>query len=417
MSPHISVIIPVFNCWELTRSCLESLRRHTLGNYLEVIVVDNHSSDLTATELTPLGETLFGANFCVLRQESNLGFARACNLGAKAAAAPYLFFLNNDTLLTPNWSAPLLSALRETPRLGAVGPLLLYPESERVQHLGIAFNPNLATEHLYANFPAGHPVVTAPRRLQAITGAALLIPKDLFTAAGGFYEGYQNGCEDLELCSRLRDLGKEVDVIPQSRIIHLESQTPGRSDHDSANFKLLNTRCQGHFAPDLHKLAKQDGFELGLTPWLETFVCLPGWREAEIGAEHAPTDAPPQPGVWWEILQKEPLWRTGYMLLAENLEQTGNYAGALGVRLLATSFFPFLPHYHALAQTASRANNMDLAQHASDKANYILGLLDDADGLIARARGMVRWARQAGEADLELIYAGWLRNLGLNADV
>ena len=413
MSLHISVIIPIFNCWELTRACLSSLRRHTLGDYLEVIAVDNHSSDLTATELGPLGKGLFGDNFHLLRQERNLGFAAACNLGAGGARAPYLFFLNNDTLLTPNWSAPLLSTLRESSRLGAIGPLLLYPETDRVQHLGIAFNPGLAAEHLYANFPAAHPVVQAPRRLQAITGAALLVPKDLFQAAGGFYEGYQNGCEDLELCSRLRDLGKEVNVTPKSRIIHLESQTPGRSDHDSDNFKLLNERCKGHFGPDLHKLVKQDGFELGLTPWLETFICLPDWREAEISAEHAPADAPPQPGAWWEELQKEPLWQTGYMLLAENLEQEGNYAAALGVRLLTASFFPFLTNYQALAQTAFLAGNKELAQHAADKAEHIAGMLNDADGLIAKARGMVRWAKQAGEPDLELLYAGWLRNLGL----
>lgn len=415
MSPHISVVIPVFNRWDLSRACLESLRRHTLGKYLEVIVVDNCSSDLTAAELEPLGKSLFGAGFHALRQESNLGFAAASNLGARAARAPYLFFLNNDTLLTPNWSAPLLAALRESPRLGAVGPLLLYPESERVQHLGIAFNPYLATEHLYANFPAGHPAVSASRRLQAITGAAMLLPKDLFLAAGGFHEGYRNGCEDLELCGRLRDMGKEVNIVPQSRIIHLESQTPGRSDHDSANFKLLNERCLGCFAPDLHKLAKQDGFELGLTPWLETFICLPAWREAELGAAYAPAHAPPQPGLWWEVLQKEPLWRTGYALLAEHLEQEGNYAGALGLRLLEASFFPFITVYRALAQTALRAKNPDLASQAADKTEHILGLLEDADALTAKARGMAQWARQAGEADLESLYTGWLRNLGLDA--
>ena len=416
MTAHISVIIPVFNRWDLSRACLESLRRHTLGQYLEVIVVDNHSQDLTATELLPLGQGLFGQAFHVLRQEHNLGFATACNLGAAAATAPYLFFLNNDTLLTPNWSAPLLAALRASPRLGAVGPLLLYPESQRVQHLGIAFNPDLATEHLYANFPAAHPVVTAPRRLQAITGAALLMAKDLFMAAGGFHEGYQNGCEDLELCSRLRDMGKEVTIAPKSVIIHLESQTPGRSDHDSANFKLLNARCLGHFAPDVHSLVKQDGFELGLTPWLETFVCLPAWREAELGAAHAPANVPPRPGQWWEILQQEPLWQTGYALLGEYLEQQGNHAGALGVWLLAASFFPFLPHYQALARVAALAGNTDLAAQATAKAEQILGRLIAADDLTARARGLARWAKQAGEADLELLYTGWLRNLGLTPE-
>ena len=413
MSLHLSVIIPVFNRWDLTRACLESLRRHTLGDYLEVIVVDNHSEDATANELAPLGRSLFGADFHALRQESNLGFAAACNLGAKTARAPYLFFLNNDTLLTPNWSAPLLAALRESSRLGAVGPLLLYPDDERVQHLGIAFNPTLSTEHLYAKFPASHPAASAPRRLQASTGAALLIPKDLFFAAGSFYEGYQNGCEDIELCGRLREMGKEVNIAPKSRIIHLESQTPGRGDHDSANFTLLNERLRGHFAPDLHKLIKQDGFELGLTPWLDTFICLPAWREAEISAEHAPAHLPPQPGTWWEILRQEPLWQSGYDRLAQYLEQQGNYAGASGLRLLAASFFPLLPNYRALAKTASLAGNIELARQAAKKNEQILGLLDDIDALTAKAKGLARWAGEAGEEDLRLLYSGWLSNLGL----
>ena len=413
MSLHISVIIPVFNRWDLTRACLESLRRHTLGDYLEVIVVDNHSEDATANELSPFGQSLFGANFHALRQEKNLGFAAACNLGAKAARAPYLFFLNNDTLLTPNWSAPLLAALRESPRLGAVGPLLLYPDDERVQHLGIAFAPTLSTEHLYANFPASHPAVNAPRRLQAITGAALLIQKDLFFAAGAFYEGYQNGCEDIELCGRLREMGKEVNITPKSRIIHLESQTPGRGDHDPANFTLLNERLRGHFAPDLHKLIKQDGFELGLTPWLDTFICLPAWREAEISAEHAPAHRPPEPGTWWEVLRQEPLWQSGYDLLAQYLEQQGNHAGATGLRLLAASFFPLLPNYRALVKTASLAGNIELARQAAEKTEQILGLLEDIDSLAAKAKGLARWAGEAGEEDLRFLYSGWLNNLGL----
>lgn len=413
MSLYLSVIIPIFNRWDLTRTCLESLRRHSRGNFLEVIVVDNHSTDATAKELAPLGESLFGASFHALRQESNLGFAAACNLGAKAAHAPYLFFLNNDTLLTPNWTAPLLTTLHESPRLGAVGPLLLYPDDERVQHLGIAFTPALATEHLYANFPAAHPAVSAPRRLQAITGAALLIPKELFFAAGSFYEGYQNGCEDIELCGRLRELGKEVAVIPQSRIIHLESQTPGRGDHDAANFKLLNARLTGHFAPDLHKLLKQDGFELGLTPWLETFACLPTWREAEISANHAPADRPPEPALWWEVLRQEPLWQTGYDLLAQYLEQNDKHAEAAGLRLLAASFFPLLPNYRALEKSAALAGNLDLTRQAAEKTEQILKLLHDVDSLAAKAKGLARWATQAGENDLSLLYSGWLRNLGL----
>ena len=103
MSLQLSVIIPVWNCWELTRNCLTSLREFTPGNFMQVLVVDNGSSDETPSHLPALGKQLFGQNFVHLRNEQNLGFAKACNQGAALAQAEMLFFLNNDTLLLKDW--------------------------------------------------------------------------------------------------------------------------------------------------------------------------------------------------------------------------------------------------------------------------------------------------------------------------
>uniref|UniRef100_UPI0012EBC515 glycosyltransferase family 2 protein n=1 Tax=Desulfovibrio cuneatus TaxID=159728 RepID=UPI0012EBC515 len=138
LSPTVSIIIPVMNKWELTKACLESLARHTPAGVAEVIVVDNGSTDETAHALAPLGKQLFGNLFTPIRWEENRNFGPACNAGAEAARAPMLFFLNNDTLLTPNWLPPLLEAFDANPRLGAVGPLLLY-ENGTVQHMGVTF--------------------------------------------------------------------------------------------------------------------------------------------------------------------------------------------------------------------------------------------------------------------------------------
>ena len=203
-TPQVSIIIPVFNKWELTRNCLESLRTHTPED-VEVIVADNASSDDTVTELDRLGSALFGPRFRSIRNAENINFGPACNAGARAAAAPLLLFLNNDTLLTPCWLAPLLKAL-ERPGTGAVGPLLLYAD-RTVQHLGITFSIAGTVSHLYRGFPEDHPVVGRKRQLQAITAAALLLRKDLFFEAGAFYPEYLNGFEDVELCARIRQLG------------------------------------------------------------------------------------------------------------------------------------------------------------------------------------------------------------------
>jgi len=75
---------------------------------LEIIVVDNGSTDATASDLEPLGRSLFGELFRPIRLPENKGFAVASNLGAAQARAGRLLFLNNDTLVTPGWLPPLL---------------------------------------------------------------------------------------------------------------------------------------------------------------------------------------------------------------------------------------------------------------------------------------------------------------------
>ncbi len=385
---------------------------------MQVLLIDNGSADETARVLPEFGKQLFGSAFTLIRNSENLGFARACNQGAATADAPLLFFLNNDTLVQPGWLAPLLAELRRDVRLGACGPLLLYPQSEQVQHLGIAFSPTLATEHLYANFPAAHRVVKARRRLQAITGAAFMVPRDLFNAAGRFHEGYINGSEDLELCAGISALGKTLAVVPQSRIVHLESQTPGRASYDRENAELLNQRCSGAFAPDLHRHARRDGFDLALTPWLELFICLPAEQERAMNADFAPgfsgnigAGLELAPGLWWEGVQKEPLWRTGYELLAGFLEANGQYREASGVRLLQCNFFPLLPYFRALLQAASQAGNVELADQARQKLQFIVGQLEDVEILLDKGEKLKSWAMRANEPELAALYADWQEGL------
>jgi len=406
----VSIIIPVWNRWDLTEACLKSLRAHTSGNFFEVIVADNHSEDETATALAPLGEQLFGDKFTHLRFNRNTGFGPACNAGAKAARGGLLLFLNNDTLLTPNWLPPLMKAMQDDPRIGAAGPLLLYPDTNRVQHCGITFTPSLRTEHLYANFPADHPAVHAKRTLQAITGAAIMVEKELFFQCGAFFSGYRNGSEDLELCCRIREAGRRLAVITQSRVYHLESQTPGRGDDDNDNAALLNERCKGCFGPDVHRFARRDGYEMALTPWLESYITLPAEREEELTIAMTQQFSP---AACWEMLQKEPLWHTGYNLLAAVLEENGQFAEACGVRLLQTYFFPMLPYYKQLAATAAKSGNIPLARQAIDKAEHVNKLLEDPGPLIKKAAGLANWAGKAGEKELQQLYEGWLKDLGV----
>lgn len=397
MSALLNIVIPALNLWDLTAQCLRSLAEHTPGDSFAVTLVDNGSGDATPTEAPGLGRSLFGERFALARNERNRNFGPACNQGAAAVDAAFVLFLNNDTLLTPGWTAPLLDAFAQEEKLGAAGPLLLYPGSRRVQHCGIAFAPTLAVEHLYDQFPAGHPALARRRRLQAATGAALMLRRAVFDACGGFFPDYVNGSEDMDLCCRVREKGLAISCIPQSTVLHLASATPGRFSHDDANAALLRRRCPGGFAPDLHALAREDGFELRLTPWLSAHLALPAEREAELGRILA---GPPDPARWLETLLAEPLWRAGYDALGAHLEERGLWAEAVELRFLQTSFFPKVDSYKALRRAAGKAGHLDLAKDAAARLEHIAALMADKARLSGMAASAAARLRDQGEEDL-----------------
>ena len=347
----VAVIIPVFNQWKLTADCLRSLREHTPDEDVQVIVVDNGSTDETAGSCGGLGCELFGERFEHVRLDENINFGPGCNLGASRADADFLLFLNNDTLLTRGWLPPLLRAFEQRPKLGAVGPLLLYPDQDRVQHLGVTFTPTNHVTHLYHYFPSSHPVVARERNLQAITGAAFMIPAEVFRQAGQFWEEYRNGYEDLDLCWKVRSLGLTLRCDPGSRVYHLTSQTPGRFDAESHNAHVLARRCQGAFYPDMHRFAHADGYELRLTSTLAANIVR---VRSEVETKDFGMER-----LWAEVLA-EPLWEAGYERLLDLFFKQRMWNTALDVLQLQQSYFSTEKVVTDLARVASRLRDAEL---------------------------------------------------------
>ncbi len=120
-----SIIIPTCNNLDLTRDCLDSIQRHTAPGTYEIIVVDNGSTDGTPEFLQGLQDL---GQIRVILNHINLGFAPACNQGARAARGEFLLFLNNDSQVTSGWLEELLESAQEHPRVAAVGAKLLYPD-------------------------------------------------------------------------------------------------------------------------------------------------------------------------------------------------------------------------------------------------------------------------------------------------
>jgi GT2 family glycosyltransferase len=220
-----SIIIPVFNRAGLTRRCLETVLLEWPASALEVVVVDDGSTDATGELLAGLSAE--DARLRVVSHEENSGFAAACNTGAAASSGEYLVFLNNDTIPSPGWLDHLVEHADAHPHAAAVGARLLFPDGT-VQHAGVTIGEDRNPHHLYAGFPAEHPAVNRSGRVPIVTAACMLVRRGAFDQAGGFDTAFRNGHEDVDLCLRLGELGHEIHYCHQSVVVHFESATRGR---------------------------------------------------------------------------------------------------------------------------------------------------------------------------------------------
>lgn len=388
-APLFSVIIPVLNNWQLTRACLQSLKAHSPDGAFEVIVVDNGSSDATAAVLEPLGRSLFGARFKGLRFEENRNFGPACNAGALAAGADLLFFLNNDTLLTPGWAPPLLAAFAQTPAPGAAGPLLLY-ENNTVQHLGVYCSLD-RVGHLYRGFPRDHPAVFKKRRLKALTAAALMTPRRIFLELEGFFEGFVNGFEDVDFCLRLGNQGLAMACVPDSVIYHLESRTPGRRDSESRNTALLNSRHPGPIAPDLHHHGARDGFRPVISEAMDLNLLM-----SEADEEGLLHEAGQDMEALFDLSRANPLWVKGRERLAERFFELGDPDAALAMLVELANILLSAEACERYLEVCARFGRTPVAN-----ARPTLAFLKAARSDARRARVLYRRYRGLGDAGLD----------------
>ena len=250
----VTVVVPVHGRSVLTRHCLDVLLAQDLPPGTRVLVVDDASRDDTAAVLAGYGHSID-----VLRQPENAGFGAACNRGVEAADTDHVVLQNNDTTPHVGWLAALLDHARAHPAAAAVGARLLHLDGT-VQHAGVVFGRDRLPHHVYAGFPGDHPAVVRSRPFQVVTGACVLLRRDVFLALGGFDLGYRNGHEDVDLCLRLGEAGHEVHYCGDAVLTHLESVSRGRRSRDEvANAQRWCATWQHRVRPDDLEVYADDG--------------------------------------------------------------------------------------------------------------------------------------------------------------
>jgi len=223
----VSIIIVNYNTYNLVLQCIESVIKNTKKINYEIIVVDNNSPN---REIEKLNEVYPYVK--LILNTNNSGFGIANNIGSKAANGKFLFLLNSDTIVLDNSIYNLYKFMVENPCVGACGGNLcdinLKPATSFTRFMPSFLSDidylflNMFSKIIYRN-NLYYCYSETPIKINGnISGADLMIVKQVFDELGGFDENFFMYYEETDLLFRLRKRKYQTFIVPESKIIHLE---------------------------------------------------------------------------------------------------------------------------------------------------------------------------------------------------
>jgi O-antigen biosynthesis protein len=227
--PQVAVVIATRNQVKLLAECLAGLRDKTDYPSLEIVVVDNGSTQSDAKRL--LNRIAAEPGIKVLRRPGPFNFSALSNDGARSTTAPVLVFLNNDVvIIDPGWLKAMVRWAVK-PEIGVVGAKLLFANG-LIQHAGVVLGFGGIAGHVYRRLPKGHrgylSQLTVPREVAAVTAACVAVGRSKFEAVGGFdAENLPIDLNDIDFCLRVAERGWTNLWTPEATLIHFQSATRG----------------------------------------------------------------------------------------------------------------------------------------------------------------------------------------------
>ena len=219
--PKVSIVIPVYNQFEYTYNCLESILKKSGEIPYEIIIADDCSTDLTKD----LEKATEGIK--IVRSEKNLRFLLNCNNAAQHATGEYIVFLNNDTQVQTGWLDSLVSVMERDSKIGMAGSKLLYSDGHLQEAGGIMWKDASAWNYGNRQNP-NDSEFNYVRETDYISGAAIMIRAALWKEIGGFDERFVPAyCEDSDLAFEVRRHGYKVVYQPKSVVVHFEGISNG----------------------------------------------------------------------------------------------------------------------------------------------------------------------------------------------
>lgn len=237
----ISIIIVNWNSAAHTEACVSVIRAATRGVQYEIIVVDNASSDGSVEVLKKLPDIR------LVISPTNLGFARANNLGYRWSSGKVLLFINPDTSVQGPAISRMYAALLSSPILGVVGCKLLNADlslqTSCIQAFPTILNQLTDVEVLKVRFPRvrmwgigalfQEPLGLQPTPVEVVSGACLMIRRDVFEDVGFFSPDYFMYGEDADLCHKVVRGGFQVGYVADATVIHYGGQSSKQTKESS----------------------------------------------------------------------------------------------------------------------------------------------------------------------------------------
>lgn len=218
MANSISVMIITFNNEQTILDCIQSVL-NSKGD-IEIIVVDNNSTDSTLIKLRQFEDKLILKSL-----DKNTGFSKANNIAAKLANGKYFVFLNPDTKLQTNQQLlDLVQVLESNPNYGLIGPKLILGNGKIQKTVRNLPSVTRAIEaYLFGNKSAYDfyiPEANDLTEVESVVGACIVIRKETFEEVKGFDEKFFLYFEDIDLCRKIKTRGLKIGFLPSVEVVH-----------------------------------------------------------------------------------------------------------------------------------------------------------------------------------------------------
>ncbi len=251
----LSIIIVNYNTVNELFECIKSIKAHTYDLKYEIVVVDNNSKDGSREMLE--------SNFPDIKKiflSFNSGFSYANNNAMKQVKSKYALLLNPDTYLIENSFKIMIEFLTQSPKIGAVGPIItnakgsFSPTMSKFPTLFLLLLETLGLKKALRKYSLSkmqRKALSTKTEFEVdwISGGCLMVRTEVYNSIGGLDERYHLFSEDVDLCLRLTQTNWKVFCLPQTRVIHIGGVSTGRNHFTliSNRYKSRYIYCKKHF--------------------------------------------------------------------------------------------------------------------------------------------------------------------------